>query len=221
MSHVVESGEAHDLAEIVDQRLGLVDGGKQQHPAVGVLVGEDVVETAGRGGVADPGHQLDLARVGEAGHVEDDGAEVGVGASLHELKRLHVVVLLADLEVLAVHGADAAVKLGVLDVPVEDLARMRGVLHVVDLGVEVDEPADVDVGPAGVLLHLYVRRFPRAGICDDVAEHVHRLAPAVLLVEGTHGHAGILGPGGGGQSAKGEQGEQAGHRASTRGDGSR
>src|SRR5947207_4276445 len=44
---------------------------------------------------------FDLARIRQAGDVEHHCAKVGVGAALHELERLSVVVFVSDLEILA------------------------------------------------------------------------------------------------------------------------
>ena len=134
-----------------------------------------------------------LLASGKAGHVEDHRAQIGVGAALHELVRLRVVVLVADLEVLAVHRADAAVQLRILDGPVVDLLRRRRVADVVDLHVEVDEAAEIDVRPVAILLDLDVRGFPRARVADDVREHVHLVGAVVLGIGRRQRGARILG----------------------------
>src|SRR5579862_4504076 len=63
---------AHDLAEIVDECLRVVDRREVQDSSIRMLVREGVVETAGSRGVPDAGDFLHLARVGKPGHVEDD-----------------------------------------------------------------------------------------------------------------------------------------------------
>jgi hypothetical protein len=101
--------------------------------------------------------------------------------------------VVADLEVLPVHRADAAVQFRVLDLPVEDLLRMRRVADVVDLAIEVGESGDVHVGAPRILLHFDIRGHPAgARMGHHVRDHVHRLAAAVLLVERPDGDAGVL-----------------------------
>ena len=88
-----------------------------------MLVHEDVVEASRVLRIADSADLLHLRRVGQVGHVEDHGAQIGVGAAGEELHRLHEVVAAVVLEVLGVQRADSSVQLGVLDSPLVDDAR--------------------------------------------------------------------------------------------------
>src|SRR5262249_9516422 len=67
-----------DLVEVVD--VGVRgDGGRDQvRVSVGVPVGEDHMKAAGRVWRPDPPRDPDLARVGQRGHISDDGPEIGV-----------------------------------------------------------------------------------------------------------------------------------------------
>src|SRR6185503_4262614 len=137
--------------------------------------------------------------------VEDDGTEVRVRRTLHELVRLRIVVAPVDLEVITIHRADAAMQLRVLDGPAEDLLRRSGVPDVVDDGVVVDEARDVRVGAIQILLELDVRRFPRRRVGGDVRETVDLLAATFLLVEVGDSHAGVLSRRQGGKAAQRSQ----------------
>src|SRR5437763_3959140 len=102
-----------------------------------MLVGKDVVKSAGRrGGGAAPlrrgrvarrfprgvgGHDTadlpDLARVRQPGDVEHDGAQVGVGTRRKKLGALDVVVSPVRLEVLPFYRAHAVAQLAASDTP--------------------------------------------------------------------------------------------------------
>ena len=125
---------------------------------------------------------------GRSGDVEDDGADFRVGSALSELDRLNVVVAVADLELLAVHGS-ALVQFLILDPPrVDDLGVVRvfDADHVKALllahptsGVvdPAGSPPNVDIGPRQLLLHVDVGdREIRPQ--RHVREHVHVGAPS-------------------------------------------
>src|SRR5262249_19233544 len=97
--------------------VGAANGSEQQRSAVGMLVGEDLMEPAGMIGLSNPPHFLDLTGVWQSGDVEDDGTKIDVGTSRSELERLGEIVPAVDLEIRRPQAAVAPVQLGVLDPP--------------------------------------------------------------------------------------------------------
>ena len=194
---------ADDLTEIVDDRLRFIRGREVECAAIRVLVGERVVEAARRLRVVDARNDLDLRRIRQPGDVEDHGAEVRVGRALIELERLREVVAAVHLEVLPIHGADAAMQLGVLDGPAVDLLRRGRVADVVDRDVVIDEAREVRVRAVPVLLELDVGGLPRPLMRGHVRQALHLVAAATLLVEVDNGLPGVLGDGVGRESAQG------------------
>ena len=173
-----------DLAQVVDVREGAGDGREQQHPPVGMLVDEDVVEAAGHLRLADARHLFDRRRIGQPGHVEHHRAEVGVGAALSKLQRLHDVVAPFPFEVFHVHPAGAHVQVLVLDAPAIDHLEVARVREIDDVGaaracIAVDHPGDVGVGAVEFLLQLYIGHA-QPGSQWDVAEHFDVVATRFL-----------------------------------------
>ena len=105
---------------------------------------------------------LDLGRIRKPGHIEDDGAEVGVWRALGKLEGLHIVVAAVCLEVSAAQGAESRVQLGVVDIPAEDdvsLLSLADILEANDVEARRgrDAARHVRVGAAQLLFDIDVR----------------------------------------------------------------
>ena len=186
---------------------------KSRDAAVGVLVDEDVVEAARQLRLADAGHFAHGGCVGEPGHVEDHRAQVGVGAALPELQRLHDIVAVPQLEVLHVHAAGAHVQVLVLDAPFVEEFGVLGIgdgddVEALGSDVAVDHPRDVGVGAVHLLFQVEVG-YGQARAERDVAEDVDVVAAGLgggpLGVDGG-GRRGEEEGGGEGQGGGGGQG---------------
>ena len=148
-----------DPTEVVNVRERAGNRGEQKHSTVAVLVDKDVVEPARVVGLTNASHLFDRRGVREAGYVENDGAEVGVGSTLAELERLYDVVAVLPLEVLDVHAARAEMKILVLDAPRVDAFGIRWIAQVNDVDALFAcrtkvRPADVSVRPVHLLLDI-------------------------------------------------------------------
>ena len=113
--------------------VGAGDRGKQKHPAVAVLVDENVVEAARQLRLGEAADFFDGRWIREPADVEDDRAQVGVGATLAELHRQDYVVTVLPLVVLDVLAAGTCVQVLVLDAPAVDHLGLVRVMKVDDV----------------------------------------------------------------------------------------
>ena len=132
-----------------------------------MLVSVLLVESAGDFRGLDPGDLLHLARVGQTGDVEDDGAEVVVGAAGPILVGLGEIVTALALQVRRTQGR-ALVQLRAFDLPGIHHEGPGRVLEIDDVEPALAAGRDVRIGPRELLLDLDVREAPR-----DVRHHVH------------------------------------------------
>src|SRR2546425_482184 len=149
-----------------------------------MFVWEDIVEPVWHVGHAQAAHFLDLGRVRETGHVQDDRTQVLVRARLAELERLHVVVATAKLEVVPVRAPQSGVQLRVLDVPLVDEPGLFWVPDGDDVKARllhgaIVEPGNIDVRPREFLLHLDVADADR-GSQRNVREQLYVVTAAHL-----------------------------------------
>ena len=144
----------HELAQVI--QLGAARRGEEDHPAVRVLVDEDVVEPPRVVRHPEPSHFSHLRNVGKPGHVEDDACDLRVGTAAPELRGLQVVVAVGDLEVLSVDGSPALVERRVLDSPLVDDLGVVGVREVDDVEAGFAKSRDIRVRPLRILFELDV-----------------------------------------------------------------
>src|SRR5206468_1366262 len=123
------------------------------HPAIRMLVGEELYDATGGLWGLDPRHFLDPQGVRQARHVGDDAADHHVRGFGIEFERLHVVVSALGLEILAALSAGVAVCRRITGVP----------------GIEDPGPARV-----GYRDHTVASEVP-------AARHVHKRPRELLL----------------------------------------
>src|SRR5262245_6574753 len=97
--HPVLRVARHRFVDVVDPGARVAAGGEHQSAAIGVTVGENLVESAARIRRANPGQLLHLGGVRQAGNIKYAGAKIVVRAGRSELVRLHEVVAAMALEI--------------------------------------------------------------------------------------------------------------------------